>query len=71
MQQLSMQASGLFIWTVTAIEYIRVEIEQSGEECLDEVLDELNASGMDDINRLYLAILNQTYPQKADLWAFQ
>ena len=70
-EQLCTQASGLFIWAVTAIEYIQVEIEQSGEECLDELLDELNASGMDDINKLYLAILNRTYPHKADLWAFQ
>jgi WD40 repeat protein len=70
-RQLCMQASGLFIWAVTAIEYIQVEIEQSGNECLDIVLDELNASGMDDINKLYLAILNRTYPREADLWAFQ
>jgi WD40 repeat protein len=69
--QLCMQASGLFIWAVTAMEYIRVEIEQSGKECLNVVLDELNTSGMDDINKLYLAILNRTYPCQADLWAFQ
>jgi trans-aconitate methyltransferase len=70
-QQLCTQASGLFIWAVMAIEYIQVEIELSGKECLKVVLDELNASGMDDINRLYLAILNRTYPRQADLWAFQ
>jgi hypothetical protein len=70
-QQLCTQASGLFIWAVTAIEYIQVEIEQSGKECLDVVLNELNAGGMDDIDKLYLAILNRTYPRKADSWAFQ
>jgi WD40 repeat protein len=69
--QLCTQASGLFIWAVTVIEYIQVEIKQSSNECLDVVLDELNASGMDDINKLYLAILNWAYLRKADLWAFQ
>jgi hypothetical protein len=71
MRQLCMQALGLFIWAVTAIEYIQAEIEESGKECLDVVLDELNASGMDDMNKLYLAILNRTYRRKTDLWAFQ
>jgi hypothetical protein len=60
-RQLCTQASGLFIWAVTAIEYIQAEIEESGMECLGVVLDELNANGMDDINTLYLAILNRTY----------
>ena len=65
-QQLCMQASGLFIWAVMAIEYIQAEIEESGKECLDVVLKELNANGMDDINKLYLAILNRTYRRKVD-----
>jgi hypothetical protein len=71
MQKLCMQASGLFIWAVTAIEYIQAEIEELGKECLDVVLEELNTNGMDDINKLYLAILNRKYRCKTDLWAFQ
>jgi hypothetical protein len=38
---------------VTAIAYIQAEIEDSGGECLNVVLDELNAEGIDDINKLY------------------
>jgi hypothetical protein len=60
MRRLCAQASGLFIWAVTAIAYIQAEIEDSGRECLNVVLDELNAEGMEDINQLYLAILNRT-----------
>jgi hypothetical protein len=70
-QKLCTQASGLFIWAVTAIEYIQAEIEDSGKECLGVVLDELNANGMEDINKLYLAILNRTYRRKTDSWALQ
>jgi len=47
------------------IEYIRVEIEEDGKECLSVVLDQLNANGMDDVNTLYLTILNQTYDARA------
>jgi hypothetical protein len=56
MRKFCAQASGLFIWAVTAIKYIQVrtEIEDSGKECLEVVLDELNARGMQDINTLYL-----------------
>lgn len=71
MQRLCAQASGLFIWAVTAIAYIRAEIEDSGQECLNVVLDELNAEGMKDINQLYLAILNRTYQRDRGPWSLQ
>jgi len=71
MKRLCTQASGLFIWAVTAIEYIQAEIEDSGRECLGVVLDELNANGMDDINELYLAILNRTCQRESGPWRYQ
>lgn len=71
MQQLCMQASGLFIWAVTAIAYIRAQIEESGTECLGAVLDELNANGMHDINTLYLTILTRTYQGESGPWRYQ
>jgi len=71
MKRLCTQASGLFIWAVTAIEYIQAEIEDSGRECLGVVLDELNANGMDDINELYLAILNRTCRRESGPWRYQ
>jgi hypothetical protein len=71
MKKLCAQASGLFIWAVTAIKYIRAEIEDSGKERLGVVLDELNANGMQDINSLYLRILKRTYRAEKKLWPFQ
>jgi len=60
-----------FIWAVTAIAYIQDEIEDSGGECLNIVLDELDAEGMDNINKLYLAILNRTYQRDRGPWPLQ
>src|SRR5882762_7573578 len=71
MRQLCTQASGLFIWAVTAIEYIQAEIEEAGKECLGVVLDQLNANGMEDVNMLYLTILNQTYRRESGPWRYQ
>jgi len=71
MRKLCSQASGLFIWAVTAIEYIRSEIEESGRECLDVILDELNENGMDNINMLYLTILKRTSRNETDAWQTQ
>jgi WD40 repeat protein len=71
MRKLCSQASGLFIWAVTAIEYIRSEIEESGRECLDVVLDELNENGMDNINMLYWTILKRTSRNETDAWQTQ
>src|SRR5882762_2917599 len=71
MRRLCAQASGLFIWAVTAIAYIQAQIEDSGGECLDVVLDELNAEGMDNINKLYLTVLNRTYQRDRGSWQLQ
>ena len=71
MRKLCSQASGLFIWAVTAIEYIRSEIEESGRECLGVVLDELNENGMDNINMLYLTILKRTFRNETGVWQTQ
>jgi hypothetical protein len=71
MQELCTQASGLFIWAVTAIEYIQAEIEEGGKECLGVVLDQLNANGMEDVNMLYLTILKQTYRRESGPWRYQ
>jgi adenylate kinase len=72
MQELCNQSSGLFIWAVTATKFIRAEIEVSGEECLDEILVQLNAEGMADINELYNTILLQPFTgRKHDDWTFE
>ncbi|KDR84334.1 hypothetical protein GALMADRAFT_133661 [Galerina marginata CBS 339.88] len=71
MRKLCSQASGLFIWAVTAIEYIRSEIEEAGRESLDVILDELNVKGMDDINTLYRVILKRIYRHETDPWDLQ
>jgi hypothetical protein len=35
------------------------------------VLDQLNANGMEDVNTLYLTILNQTYRRESGPWRYQ
>jgi hypothetical protein len=60
MQTLCDRASGLFIWAVTAIKYIRARISAAGSQCLDEVLYDLNTGGKGGINDLYNAILQRT-----------
>ena len=60
MEMLCDRASGLFIWAVTAVGYIRSRIEAEGSQCLDEVLDDLNTGGRRGINKLYSAILQRT-----------
>ena len=71
MEKLCAQASGLFIWAVTAIAYLRAQIEESGTEGLDTVLDELNANGMHNIDTLYLTILKRTYQGESGPWRYQ
>lgn len=71
MQALCDKASGLFIWAVTAIKFIRARIAAAGSECLDEVLSDLNAEGMEGINALYHTILHRTCPHEQDTWAFE
>ena len=71
MRKLCKQASGLVIWAVTAIEYIWAEIKEDGKECLGVILDQLNADGMENINMLYLTILNQMYQRENGPWRYQ
>jgi hypothetical protein len=67
MQTLCDRASGLFIWAVTAIKYIRARITAAGSQCLDEVLDDLNTGGKGGINDLYNAILQRTCASDEDI----
>ncbi|KAF8064412.1 quinon protein alcohol dehydrogenase-like superfamily [Lyophyllum atratum] len=67
---LATNASGLFIWAVTAVKFIQEQLDTLGTECLDDILDKLNSDGMGDINTLYDLILSFTY-RKADEWAFE
>jgi WD40 repeat protein len=61
MAKLCAQASGLFIWAITAVKFLRVQVERWGSGRLKCVLDELNSKGMDDINVLYGTILQRTH----------
>lgn len=70
-QRLCEQAAGLFIWAVTAMKFIRAQIKLWGSECLDDVLDQLQAQGMGDINKLYSTILEKTYPIGTDDWLLE
>ena len=68
------RASGLFIWAVTAIKYIRNQIEDNGKECLRGLLNELTAENMSDVNNLYHTILASTFrhsTQDTDSWPLQ
>jgi NACHT domain len=66
MQMLCDRASGLFIWAVTAVGYIRTCIEAEGSQCLDDVLDDLNTGGKHGINKLYSTILQRTFASDED-----
>jgi hypothetical protein len=66
MQMLCDRASGLFIWAVTAVGYIRTCIEAEGSQCLDDVLDDLNTGSRHGINKLYSAILQRTLASDED-----
>jgi WD40 repeat protein len=71
MEMLCAQAAGLFIWAATATKFIQEQLDTSGRECLDVVLNTLNINGMDDINSLYGTILRLTYPQTSEPWVFE
>ena len=72
-KRLCKQASGLFIWAVTTIKFVEVQVDMEGKECLDNVLDELNlnTNGMGDINTLYSMILRCSYRGQKDPWSFE
>ncbi|KAG6830335.1 hypothetical protein H0H87_008431 [Tephrocybe sp. NHM501043] len=72
MDLLAIRASGLFIWAVTVSRFLQEQIEASGTECLNDVLDLLNAEALGDINALYGLILRQTYRgQTHSSWEFE
>lgn len=59
------QASGLFIWAVTAVSFIREKLTVS-ITYRNSVVKQLLQDGMDDINKLYKAILDNMYPEHTD-----
>lgn len=69
--ELCKQASGLFIWAVTAVKFIQDQVDACGRECLSEVFEELNSRGMGDINVLYNTILRLTHRNQTDPWVFE
>ena len=71
LQALCDQAAGLFIWATTALAFLHVQIQRDGEECLDDVLIQLTAEGMKDIDMLYQGILQTAFQQQDDSWAWE
>lgn len=67
---LTIRASGLFIWAVTVAKFLQEQIDTLGTECLDNVLDLLNAEGMADINTLYNIILRLAHTKSSE-WEFE
>ncbi|KAF9465614.1 hypothetical protein BDZ94DRAFT_327325, partial [Collybia nuda] len=63
MDALCQHSAGLFIWAVTATNFIEDQIGMWGKGCLEAVLDELSSQGMGDINVLYGTILKLIYKQ--------
>ncbi|KAF9456289.1 hypothetical protein BDZ94DRAFT_1315293 [Collybia nuda] len=70
MHALCDHAAGLFMWAVTATKFIQDQVEMSGRESLEFVLNELSTKGMGDINVLYGTILRITH-KDADAWALE
>lgn len=70
MHALCDHAAGLFMWAVTATKFIQDQVDMSGREYLEVVLNELSTKGMGDINILYGTILRITH-KNADAWALE
>ncbi|KAG6816851.1 hypothetical protein H0H87_002337 [Tephrocybe sp. NHM501043] len=68
---LTRRASGLFIWAVTVAKFIQEQIDIMGTECLNDVLDMLDADTLGDINTLYSIILRETYKNTTSNWEFE
>jgi hypothetical protein len=60
-----LRAAGLFIWAVTVVKFFEDQLGLFGRECLNHLLDAVNAEGMEDVNKLYQTILNITYTSNA------
>ncbi|KAG6867297.1 hypothetical protein C0993_004825, partial [Termitomyces sp. T159_Od127] len=72
LERLAIQASGLFIWVVTASNYINARLRLQGKEILKTVLSQLDNKAMKEIKTLYHAILNFSYPEEIeDPWIFE
>ncbi|KAG6907003.1 hypothetical protein DXG01_010996 [Tephrocybe rancida] len=72
LEQLARGASGLFIWAVTACNYIDARLRLCGEEDPDAVFVELKEDRRADLSTLYNRILSFCYPKEAvDEWTFE
>ena len=71
MEKLAARASGLFIWAATAAKFFQEQIKLHGTEGLRDLLCELTADALDDINSLYSLILRTTYIKHANEWDFE
>jgi hypothetical protein len=70
MQTLCIRASSIAIWAITSTKFIQEQINTSGKEGLNELLDALRSEGLGDINVLYDTILNITY-KRSDEWVIE
>ncbi|KAG6869960.1 hypothetical protein C0993_005477, partial [Termitomyces sp. T159_Od127] len=73
-EKLAIRASGLFIWAVTASNYIDINarLRMQGKEILKIVLEQFDDKAMEEINTLYRTILDFSYPRKIDNpWIFE
>ncbi|KAG6915428.1 hypothetical protein DXG01_011516 [Tephrocybe rancida] len=71
-EQLARGASGLFIWAVTACNYVDARLRLCGEEDLDAIFVELREDYRADLSTLYNRILMFCYPKEtADEWNFE
>ncbi|KAG6907878.1 hypothetical protein DXG01_007042 [Tephrocybe rancida] len=72
LEQLATAASGLFIWAVTACNYIDARLRLRGKQNPDEVFLEFNQRHQVDLRTLYRRILMFSYPKEAaDEWDFE
>ncbi|KAG6873046.1 hypothetical protein C0995_003802 [Termitomyces sp. Mi166 len=72
LEKLAGRASGLFIWAVTASNYIDMRLRHRGTEILQSVLDQFDNQAMTGINTLYREILEFSYPKViTDQWSFE
>ncbi|KAG6910610.1 hypothetical protein DXG01_009119 [Tephrocybe rancida] len=72
LEKLVERASGLFIWAVTAVNYIHNLLRIRGKEVMDSALAQFDNKAMTDINTLYLTILENAYPEAfSDEWTFE
>ncbi|KAG6877181.1 hypothetical protein C0993_009579, partial [Termitomyces sp. T159_Od127] len=71
-EKLAIRASGLFIWAVTASNYIDARLRIQGKEILKTILKQFDNKAMEEINTLYRTILDFSYPKKIqNPWIFE